>query len=192
MRIHHPLALLALAFVLTACTQITNETTQAAPVPGAPDLRVSTHVTAADLAVMGPATEWMLLSSDLPAGCRIQAFHASVPRRFHFNGEAGSTSALILSTQDDGGETIGQVAIDDVHGVEGQYGEPARGKTDEEVFTSPIGVWFKIESVTGDGQPGAPFSLLATDEAEAGDVTADVLFAAPALDKPQGDAGASD
>ena len=192
MRIHHPLALLALAFVLTACTQITNETTQAAPVPGAPDLRVSAHVTAADLTAMGPATEWMLLTDNLPAGCRIQAFHANVPRRFHFTGEAGATSALILSAQDDGGETIGQMAIDDVHGIEGQWGEPARGKTYEEAWPNPIGVWFRIASVNGDGQPGAPFSLLATDEAEAGEVTADVLFAAPALDKPQGDAGASD
>ena len=190
MRIHHPLALLALAFVLTACTQITNETTQAAPVPGAPDLRVSAHVTAADLTAMGPATEWMLLTDNLPAGCRIQAFHATTPRRFHFTGEAAAMSALMLTAQDDGGETIGQVAIDDVHGGEGQYGEPARGKTYEEVFTSPIGVWFKIESVTGDGQPGAPFSLLATDEAEAGEVTADVILAPPALDRPQGDAGA--
>ena len=192
MRIHHPFALLVLAFLLIACTQITNETTQAAPVPGAPDLRVSTRVTAADLAAMGPATEWMMLSDNVPAGCRIQAFHANVPRRFHFTGEAGATSALILSAQDDGGETIGQMAIDDVHGIEGQWGEPARGKTYEEAWPNPIGVWFRIASVNGDGQPGAPFSLLATDEAEAGEVTADVLFAAPALDKPQGDAGASD
>jgi hypothetical protein len=96
----------------------------------------------------------------------------------------------MLTAQDDGGETIGQVAIDDMHGGEGQYGEPARGKTYEEVFTSPIGVWFKIESVTGDGQPGAPFSLLATDEALAGEVTAEVLIAPPAVPLPQGDAGA--
>ena len=192
MRIHHPFALLVLAFLLIACTQITNETTQAAPVPGAPDLRVSAHVTAADLTAMGPATEWMLLTDNLPAGCRIQAFHATTPRRFHFTGEAAAMSALILSAQDDGGETIGQMAIDDVHGIEGQWGEPARGKTYEEAWPNPIGVWFRIASVNGDGQPGAPFSLLATDEAEAGEVTADVLFAAPALDKPQGDAGASD
>jgi len=52
MRIHHPFALLVLAFLLIACTQITNETTQAAPVPGAPDLRVSAHVAAADLAAI--------------------------------------------------------------------------------------------------------------------------------------------
>ena len=185
-----PIHLFLFSLLLSACNYVTNETTQAAPVPGAPDLRVSVHVTAGQLASMGPATEWMLLSDNLPAGCRIQAFHATTPRRFHFNGEAGAMSALMLMAQDDGGETIGQVAIDDVHGGEGQYGEPARGKTYEEVFTSPIGVWFKIESVTGDGQPGAPFSLLATDEAEAGEVTADVILAPPALDRPQGDAGA--
>jgi hypothetical protein len=189
MRIHHVLALFALAFSIIACTEITNQVTQEAPVPGAPDLRVSVRVTAADLGAMGAASEWLTLTDNVPSDCRIQAFHVNVPRRFHFSGEAGGASALMLTAMDDGGETIGQVAIDDVHGIEGQYGEPARPPTYEETWPNPIGVWFKVESVNGDGQPGAPFSALATDEALAGDVTADVIFAAPALDVPQGDAG---
>lgn len=194
--------LMTLALFTVSCT-VNVPPAAVEVVDGASDLAMSMQMTSADLADLGDATDYFVLSDLTPQNYRIDSWHMTLTQRFHLDG--APPTAVWLRAEDDGGLPIGGAICDDRYGpLYAQVGGEAELLTHGEHWPSELNLYFRIFTVdmtaghavdfeTGEdvdplgtlyyrAKPGLPLSAISQEYP--GDVTFEVLLEPPPTKVP--------